>query len=149
MPCNDVTELIRVVVDAEDRLKDYRFVKRTCGRGVGVDALLLDMLAGRPVREILEIAPEAFLAGQVFDAPVEEFLRLKHLFALQAALNVLTGHASGGPKDICAVAEVSHEHGETVIDARIAVDLVTDAIRACGNCRDCGSTKAKRRAVSN
>lgn len=144
MPCSDVTELIRVVVDGHDRLRDYRFVKRTCGQGVGADALLAAVLCGRPVDEVLAIAPEDFLETYPVEIAIEEFLGLKHLIAVQSALEVLTGQSAGGPKDICAAAEISFEEGETVLDARIRVDLVTDRIKSCGNCKGCGTTRARK-----
>ena len=42
MPCKDVTELLEVVLDSEDRLLDYTFSKRTCGQGVGAASLLIE-----------------------------------------------------------------------------------------------------------
>lgn len=149
MPCSDVTELIRIVLDDQDRLKEYRFIKRTCGRGVGVDALLIDVLGGRRVEEILAITPERFIEEHPVAEPIEEFLGLKHLIAVQAALEVLTGRAFGGPNELCAAAEISCGEGETVIDARIAVDLVVEEIRSCGGCRACGAAKKTKRAVFN
>lgn len=149
MPCRDVTELIRVVLDERDRLKEYRFVKRTCGRGVGVDALLIDVLGGLHVEEILAISPDRFIEEHPAQEPIEEFLGLKHLIAVQAALDVLTGRAFGGPKELCAAAEIAYGDGETVIDARISVDLVTEEIRSCGGCRACGAARKAKRPVFN
>ncbi|MCC6145197.1 MAG: hypothetical protein IT368_15430 [Candidatus Hydrogenedentes bacterium] len=149
MPCSDVTELIRVVVDANDVLKDYRFIKRTCGQGVGVDTLLMDRLAGQKVEDILAIEPQAFLEAYPVEEPIEEFLNLKHLIAVQSALEVLTGRASGGPKDICAAAEISCEGEDTVLEARISVELMTQKIESCGGCKGCGKTRTpkKKRVV--
>ncbi|HNR31179.1 MAG TPA: hypothetical protein PKI11_09835 [Candidatus Hydrogenedentes bacterium] len=147
MPCRDVTELIHVVVDLEDRLKSYRFIKRTCGRGVGADTLLLDTLGGRTVDAILELSPVQLLAEHRITEPLEEFLALKHLIALQSALEVLTGRASGGPGEVCAAAEIAFEDGDTVIHARISVDLLTEEIKSCGNCRSCGAAARRKRAA--
>jgi hypothetical protein len=141
MPCNDITELIRVVLDDSDRLLDYRFVKRTCGQGVGVDTLLLPVLAGQRVDEILAISPEQFLEVHPCAEAIEEFLALKHLIAVQAALEVLTGRASGGPGELCAAAEISYENGACVLEARITVEAVTEKIRSCGGCRGCGKVR--------
>jgi hypothetical protein len=140
-----VTELIRVVLDEEDRLRDYRFVKRTCGQGVGMDRLIAGVLTGKKTAEILAIAPEDFIASQPATEAIEEFLALKHLIAVQSALEVLTGHSAGRAGDMCAAADISFEDGETVLDARIRVDLVTERIQSCGNCKGCGSGRSKRR----
>ena len=144
MPCKDITELIRVVVDAGDCLKDYRFVKRTCGQGVGVDTLLMGVLGGRPVEAILSISPEDFLEEHPVEDSLEEFLGLKHLIAVQSALEVLLGREPGGPTALCAAGEISFEAGDTTIEAVIRVDLVTEAIKSCGNCRGCGTRRAPK-----
>ena len=144
MPCNDVTEVIEVVLDRDDRLKDYRFSKRTCGQGVGAQSLLIDQLGGRPLDELLVMTAEEFLAEYPIDDPVEEFLSLKHLFAVQGALEVLTGKEPGGKDDPFAVAEVAFDNGETVFHGRIYVDLLTEKIASCGGCKGCGADKKER-----
>lgn len=146
MPCSDITEVIEVVIDDEDRLKRYAFSKRTCGRGVGVASLLQEYLQGRSVDDILAIEPEPFLDAHPTEDELEEFLGLKHLFAVQSALEVLTGREPGGPGDPCAAAEVAFEGGEVVIEAQIRVDVVTDKIKSCGNCKGCGNKKSKVRS---
>jgi len=147
MPCKDVTEMITVAVDDGDRLAGYRFIKRTCGQGVGADGLLQDMLCGHTVDEILAIEPETFLETYPVELPIEEFLGLKHLIAVQSALEVLTGKAPGGPGEICAAAEVVYDAGQVVIEARILLDLVTEKIKSCGNCGSCGKSKKKDAAL--
>ena len=144
MPCKDVTELLNIVLDDADRLEDYRFTKRTCGQGVGVDRLLIEELRGLTAEEILAIAPEDFVAAHPVDDPIEEFLALKHLIAVQSALEVLTGAASGAAAEICAAAEISYEAGHTVLDAQIKVDLVTERIKSCGNCGGCGKERKRK-----
>lgn len=147
MPCSDVTELIEATVDGEDRLRSYRFIKRTCGQGVGADSLLEAQLCGLTVDALLELSPEDFLSDYPTAEPIEEFLGLKHLIAVQSALEVLTGRASGGADDICAAAEISFEDNVTVLHARISVDLVTEKIASCGGCKGCGKKKPKKAAV--
>lgn len=148
MPCSDVTELIHVELDAQDRLKDYYFSKKTCGQGVGAGNLLVNQLRGWSVDEILACDAESFLNRFPFEDPLEEFLSLKHFFAIQSVLEVLTGKEPGGKNDPCAAAEISYVDGTLAIDGRIEVDLVTEKIKACGNCRACGKSK-KPRVVFN
>lgn len=150
MPCSDITEVIEVVLDGQDRLKDYTFKKRTCGQGVGAGNLLIGALGGMPVEALLEISPESFLEQWPVEDPLEEFLGLKHLIAVQSALGVLLGRASGGPREICAAAEIGCEGDDTIIVARISVDLITEKIKSCGGCKGCGTTrKAKKMVVFN
>lgn len=150
MPCNDITEVIEVVLDGHDRLKEYTFRKRTCGQGVGSGDLLMEALGGMPAGDLMDMTPEFFLETWPVEDPLEEFLGLKHLIAVQSALEVLFGRASGGPGELCAAAEIACEGDDTVILARIAVDLVTEKIKSCGSCKGCGTTrKAKKLVVFN
>lgn len=143
MPCSDVTEMVQVVIDSDDRLKSYSYSKKTCGRGVGVATLLHDVLVGRSVSELLSLDADAFLEDHPVEDELEEFLGLKHFFAVQGALEVLTGRTSGGLNDVCAAAEILYDEGSIIIGARILVDLVTEKIKSCGNCKGCGTKKAK------
>lgn len=143
MPCSDITEVLQAVVGDDDRLLRYRFIKRSCGQGVGADMLLENVLVGRTVDEILAIDPQDFMEENPTEEPIEEFLGLKHLIAVQSVLEVLIGRTSGDPAQICATAEVSYDNGETTIDSLIKVDLVTEKIKSCGNCHGCGTKKKK------
>ena len=137
MPCLDVTETVRVVLDPADRLKSYSYVKDACGRDVGHGSFLLDALRGCSVQELLAQTPEAFLNKFPSADAVEEFLKQKHFVALQSALEVLTGREPGGPDDVCAAASLSCEGGDLTITARIRVDLLASSIRPCGVCPGC------------
>lgn len=149
MPCKDVTELLEVVLDGEDRLKAYKFLKRTCGQGVGAESLLIDQLEGRSLEELLNKTAEDFLAEfPIFDA-IEEFLSLKHLFAIQGALEVLTGRESGDKNAAFAASGITYGEDEICIQGRIAVDVITEKIEACGGCASCGSEKAQTGQVKN
>lgn len=148
MPCKDVTELIHIEVDASDCLHAYRFTKRTCGQGVGMDTLLMPMLGGVHIDAIQSMDPMEFIVQYPVAESIEEFLNLKHLIAIQSTLGVLTGKAPGGKDAICAAAEIAFEDDLTVIDGVISVDLVTEEIKSCGNCKGCGTVKkAKKKAV--
>lgn len=139
MPCNSVVELIQIVIDGRDRLKHYQFVKKSCGQGVGSNSLLIDILKDMSVDELLEVNPETLLAVDRTDDEVLEFLRLKHLFAVQATLEVLTGRMTGGKGHPCAVADVAYDGDETIMNAEIDVDVITEQIAACVGCKGgCG-----------
>ena len=146
MPCKDITELLEVVLDDTERLKDYRFSKRTCGQGVGAAALLIDQLRGRPADELLRKTAQEFLAEFPIADPLEEFLSLKHLFAIQGALEVYAGFESGAKQSAFAVAGVEYGDDETRISGRIEVDILTDKIKSCGGCKSCGNSEGKAAA---
>lgn len=149
MPCSDVTEVLSVTLNEQDCLKAYSFSKRTCGQGVGAQSLLIDQLGGKTLEELLAYTADDFLAEFPIVDEIEEFLSLKHLFAIQGALEVLTGLESGGKDDPFAASGISYSEDETVVEGRISVDLMTEKIKGCGNCGTCGSDKvAEGRAVN-
>lgn len=144
MPCQDVTELLEVTLDADDGLESYAFSKRTCGQGIGQAELLLDWLKGRPANYFLTVQADAFLDEFNITDSLEEFLALKHLFAIQGALEVLTGAAPGGLNDAFTAASIEFEDDRTVIRGEISIDIVTDKIKSCGGCGGCGKNEPRR-----
>lgn len=147
MPCRDVTEILQVELDGEDCLASYQLAKRTCGRAVGEASLILEHLIGNPAREILNLGADEFAEAHPTADDTEEFLLLKHLFALQGGLRVLLGEEPGGIASPVRVARVACEDGRTILESEISVDVVTEQIRACGRCKGCGSIAAKLKAV--
>lgn len=148
MPCSDVTEVLEIRLDDADRLESYSFVKRTCGQAVGEAALILDWVRGESADFFLTVQPEDFLDTHGITDSLEEFLVLKHLFAIQSAVEVHFGLAPGRPDDAFAPSAIEYEDGVTVVRGLIALDIVTDKIASCGNCRGCGKTSARRKAAA-
>ena len=140
MPCNNLVEQIRLTLDDRDRLTGYRFIKQTCGQGVGARSLLTEFLLGLSVDELLHIDSDRLLAVCRPEEDISRFLHLKHLFAIQSVLEVYTGRSNGASKSLCAVAEIGDDQGQVVIDADIDVGLVADKIKACDGCTGCGSS---------
>ena len=135
MPCSSVVELIEIRLDESDRLKSYQLIKKTCGQGVGTNTLLEDFFASKSVQEILSLDDHELGESFPLDDETFRFLRLKHLYAVQATLETLTGAAGGGRNSLCAVAEVRYEEGELIVEAEIDVDIVTERIKACLACQ--------------
>lgn len=138
MPCDNVTEIIRLVIDKDDKLISYRLVKKSCGGILGQESMLIDMLKGKTTKNIMAIDPAAFRSSYPAQSDVEEFIAFKHLFAINSALETLTGKQPGGPHSPCVLAEISYDNGNLIAEAEIAVDIVTEQIRACGICAGCG-----------
>lgn len=134
MPCGNVTEIIEVQLDEEQRLQRYEFFKQTCGKDIGKDPFLEDSLMGLNVSELLELDAETVQNQHRREHDASSFLNFKHLYAIQAALQVWTGVAPGGPDSPCAVIGVEYDADGTLVRAQLDVDLVTSNIIACGHC---------------
>jgi hypothetical protein len=125
---------MRVTLDHDDRLLHYRLLKMTCGGAVGAESLLLDRLKGRAVGELLALHADTFCHESAAQTDIEEFLSLKHFFALKSVLEAFAGQTPAGPDAACTLAGISYDTAGATIDAEIAVGVVTDLIRSCGHC---------------
>ncbi|RME45925.1 MAG: hypothetical protein D6795_16055, partial [Deltaproteobacteria bacterium] len=132
------TEEIQVVLDTAERLEDYRFVKRSCGQGIGSDSLLLGTLGGWPADAIVACPPSELLERFARTDEIETFLLLKHLFALQATLEMWMGRLEGGNNAPCTALGIEFDGEKTRIEAEIPIDTLTERIKACGACASCG-----------
>ena len=65
------------------------------------------------------------------DRQIEEFLKLKHLFAIRAALASFSGKDPAGVDDTCTISSVSYDGDDTIIDAEIDIKLLSGQIEAC------------------
>lgn len=153
MPCNDVTELLELTLDADDRVTAYSLSKNTCGAPVGGRLELMSFIAGRHVdqlcdRTLLQVLeeatgerwggePEGSRSGPPKINFVNEFMLQKQLGALQRALAVYRGAAPGGKDDAFAVASIDFDGEETRIVGLLRVDILTEEIEACGGCSSC------------
>jgi hypothetical protein len=135
MPCNDITESIKVTLDTEDRLISYSLRKICCGRSIGHESLLMEYLQNHTITQILEFDPDSLRLDSPPQSNIEQFLRLKHLFALQIVLEAFSGQKPAGGNDaVCQIARVNYGNDGVVIEAEIPVDIVTDKIKACVPC---------------
>lgn len=139
MPCSDVTEILSITLDSDDRIVHYSLLKRTCGGSVGNPSLLRKWVENRTAQEVLEASPEQLLAALPTPSTTWEFLRLKHLFALQSGIQALFGQKSAMPGDPCVVDSIEMTDGGLRLLAQIKVDILTEKIAACGGCDTCGS----------
>ena len=145
MPCNDVTEVIRIDLDHEDSVTGYELTKRTCGRAVGALTLIGDWVKGRSATDLLSVDLDAFQAAHPAADDAEEFLYLKHLFAIQSGLSVYLGIDAGGVDEGCVAESIGCGEDGMEFVGQIKIDVLTDKIASCGKCKGCG---VKKRAKS-
>ena len=139
MPCNDVTEILRLSLDSQDCLFDYSLTKLTCGGVLGKESLLKKWCGGLSARAVLNTSIDEFCTRFPTDDPVVEFVRLKHLLALQKGLSALMGIQAARPDDLIAVESIECDPSGTHLIALLKVDAVAAEIQACGRCAGCGS----------
>lgn len=138
MPCSDVTEILRLTIDAQNRVIFYSLSKRTCGASVGNPSLLRKWIANRRVPDVMSATPGDVLAALPKRSRIWEFLSMKHLLAIKCGLAALLGDAPARPDDACTIASVSFGPEGVKMEADVKVDILTSRIRACGACGSCG-----------
>lgn len=147
MPCSDITELLRLRLNNDDRVMGYELIKRTCGRAVGERSLMEAAFVGSNANDLARMTADDFADALPEMRDEELVLALKHFFAVRAGARVLIGHITGGVNDPVRVAKVGYEGDEVILEAEIAIDVITEEIKACGKCKGCGILKAKKLAA--
>lgn len=137
MPCNDITDKLKILLDHNDRVIKYALRKKTCGGEVGRKALIGKWLKNRPAEDVLDSSVEKILKAHPTKSDIQEYLIIKHFLAVQSGLAIMLGKRSGGLKDYCTVDSIEHGPEGILLNAEIDVEGMTDEIRACGNC--CGT----------
>ncbi len=106
MPCDDVGESVRVLLDNKERIIDYSLQKRTCGKSIGEISLIGKRLHGRTATEILELDLETFLIESESQDETQRYLIMKHFLAIQSVLAVYFGRLSGSVDNYCTVESI-------------------------------------------
>ena len=141
MPCRDIREVLELQLDQDERVLTYTLSKRTCGAWVGTPSIMARELGTLTAAEVVDLKPAGLTD---LDSEVSEldFLRIKHLFAVQACLESYHGHAPAGPGGLCSLASVAVDDQRITIRAIIDGIALQREIAACGNCGRKVSKKA-------
>jgi hypothetical protein len=145
MPCDDVTEFVRLEIGSDDKLKSYRLLKKGCGIAIGDESLLLPQLAGYTIKELSAFQIDNIRHGN--QTEIEQYTSRKHFSAIKAVLDTITGKEPGGVGAGCTIAEISYDGDNMIVEAEISIGIVTEKIKSCGRCdgrneRDGGCKKS-------
>ena len=134
MPCSDVSEILRIDLDNDDRIIFYSLSKDSCGGGVGKPSLIRKWMKNKTTNDVLAISPSEFAHSLNLKSTTWEYLHLKHLLAIQSGIRAMSGQPPAGAIDYCVVESIEYGSDRTKMTARISVDLMTDEIKSCSNC---------------
>ena len=134
MPCQDITDHLRIRLDTQDRVSRYALRKLSCGGAVGNQSMIIDWLENQKADDILDADVGQFLDQHRTEDVVEEYLLLKHFLAVRAGLAIFLGRESGAVENYCQVEAIRSSDSGTEILAQIAVEGMTAEISACGRC---------------
>ncbi len=142
MPCNDITELLKIKLDHDNRIINYQLIKKSCGGDVGEKGLILDWLKKFTADELLSLAPDTFLQENQVDDEITEYLMLKSFLAVRSGIAILLGKEAGGKTDFCTVDSIKYGPKAMILTAVIKIDALTDEIKSCGN--NCGIKQLRK-----
>ncbi len=134
MPCNDITDQLRLRLGNSNKVERYELTKVSCGGRIGKQNMIQDWLDDLDAEQVLNATPQEFLGSFSVEDELEEYLLLKQFFSVRAGVAILLGREAGGPNDFCTVETINHSERGTVLRAYIRIDTITDEIKACGNC---------------
>lgn len=140
MPCADITETLELTLDFDERLLDFALNKRSCGQTVGGDALL-PFVKHLTIDTLRDGFLEQFVPDLDQYSEIDEFLLQKQFFALQAAIAVYRGEASGAAGRLFTMVGVTFDAAGATIGGDVAIDALVEEIKAC---KGCGTSKGKR-----
>ena len=136
MPCTDQTESLHLLLDEQDCVQTFQLRKISCGRAVGEETLL-PYIQGKSIDEIIAGTVTELVPDLDRYRRIDEFLLFKQFFSVRAALLVLVGQSSGQPQQAFVMEELLIDEDMTQIKGEIAVNLISEEIRACGSCKSC------------
>lgn len=139
MPCKDITDSLKILVDQNDNFVRYKLTKKTCGGDVGRRAMLTKWLKNKPISEILELTADELFENFPTKSSTWEYLYLKHFIAIKSGLSIIVGDNSGGIEDFCTVDSIEYTPEGITLLAELSAGGMNAEIAACAGCGTCGS----------
>lgn len=133
MPCSDYTELLKVVLDADDRLVRFGLKKQSCGQTIG-GALLLPFVQNLPASHLMASRIRDLVADFDEHDVQEQFLLLKQFYSVRSAISVFRGDNSGGKDEAFVLEKVEYDADTASIYGIVRVKMVAKDMEACEGC---------------
>jgi hypothetical protein len=147
MPCSDITEYVEIELtcapeNGAERLASFALSKNTCGAPIGDASVegrgLLAWTAGRDVESLRRCTLQELVGDERLRFK-DEFMLVKQLAALQAALDVYVGAEAGGIGQLFVLERLDYGPQSVALSGLVRIDAAVERIRACSNC--CTTTK--------
>lgn len=108
MPCDDLSEVVTVVLDGEERLRYFLYEKLTCGKIVPLSGRLNDLCRGMTIGAIERLTVEGAAGALGLHDDESLYLVDKELDALQSALANYRGSEPGPDPDRYKVESIDY-----------------------------------------
>lgn len=132
MPCKDITDILEIVLDDKNCLKEYSLSKKTCGKDINSDPTAEKILIGKTSDEIIDLNISEIIASDIIENKETEFFTVKHLVAVKTGLSVMLGKSSGSTNDYCTIVKIEQSPEETIFKAQISGKGLKEEFKSCG-----------------
>ena len=139
MPCADITDVLQIRIGHDNRITKYWLRKRSCGGVAGERSLIFEWMESHSAEGISRMPVNEFLSAFPVTDEVQEYLLLKHFFAVQSGIRILLGEETGRPDDFCAVESIEYHPDGIDLLAHLRIEAVTEQIQACNRCSNCST----------
>lgn len=134
MPCEDISELHRLILDSNDTLIHYEAIKKTCGSKIE-DSKELNKYLNHEIIDILD---------KPFSAAINFFER-KYIISIQSCLSTYLGLEplyNGVEAELIGI-EYDKKNIEAIIKIQLEIPVkdVTPCKNGCGSCGQKSITK--------
>lgn len=131
MPCHNITDIVKIKLDHNNRFVDYSLTKLNCGRAIGESSLIKNIITGRTAEQLLMLTSESILSSRFANHPDSNFLYEKHLQAIQSVLAIWLGRRDGQAGNRCAIEAIKLDEEGIALTAIIKLNLQTENIISC------------------
>ncbi len=132
MPCDNITEIIKLKLDHNNHFIEYSLTKQSCDRPIGESSLITDKLKGHTVEQILDATFESILKGYLSSSPESRYLYTKHLQTIQSVLAIWLGQRDGQTGGRYVIDAINYDDVGIELIAIIKLNLPTENIISCG-----------------
>ena len=133
MPCNDLTEKIKISLDNNNRVVNYSLTKRSCQFAVWDESLIIEWVKNRSLDEILNTSVKSFLEVNLVTSDIKKFMSIKHFESIQHVLEIVSGKSEGTTAEICVIESINYEPDGMEVTAFINLRLNTKNIISCSD----------------
>ncbi|PCJ63238.1 MAG: hypothetical protein COA79_00085 [Planctomycetota bacterium] len=133
MPCKDISELHRLILDENDVLVNYEAIKNTCGSKIEDKKELKKYLK----HDILTILEKPFSVAS-------SFFERKYLISIHSCIGIFLGLDPIYNGLNAELIGIEYDHGNIEAIIKIGLEMPVQDITPCSNsCGSCG-TKSKK-----
>ena len=115
MPCKDTTSHISIILDCNDKLLDFEYIKATCNKKIGGNTGFREFSIGKPIKVLSNLEFNDLVEILGLQDSETQFLFFLEWSALGAALDQYQGLLPPKDDERYQIADISYESNRVEI----------------------------------